>query len=549
MVTAAIQILNKGHHLTLHDEGRLAKSSFTDHLFRASHTAQVQKITDFIKKNLLTASSKQQAEYVHLADALILRYKNDQAIIKSIRLFDRFIAPYRNKLDYLEPVNKINFTKWQRAGQPIQVFRDFPKFASFLESSYLLSQLKVTRDRIRLIHGKPALKVNRVWLSASSLLKRFEIVKSKQYDSTFVIDKTSKEVYTYLDNGKGLQKHHPFLSTNTPLSILSREDYATTHKKALSFIRANERSLSAKERAQRNRKRTFILQYVSSHTPRGTSNLSALLRNPRHPFIRLIIGKDNPELHTKKREVYEAGYGWKHASRLPGLTQHGRFRSPDPWEYMRSIKTVTNIPITQKEAHQFYRFSMKYHKDGVELGKEPSFNLFHHNCSVYAKEASKAAGLFIPTEIPITEAMTRILPEWILAIGRTVQSATTSTAAWFRKERKRIIPQTIGNALRSIETGFNALVYKITDVAFATAIIPIRAFLGGAFGPNGAAFRQLNEPQEEIGPPLRNWSTWFSLSKLTVHLPGIAQEWQLKQPSTVVYPEDHIKLTIVPPCT
>ena len=66
--------------------------------------------------------------------------------------------------------------------------------------------------------------------------------------------------------------------------------------------------------------------------------------------------------------------------------------------------------------------------------------------------------------------------------------------------------------------------------------------LGGGIGEGGRAFP--GEDEETVDPPLQKWKNYY---KLTRHnLPGILQEWQRNQPSTVTY-KNSIKLAIVPP--
>ena len=541
MVSQAISLLNEGFDLSL-SNGEFKKDSGWKHLLSPSYRrSEIQKIIEY------ALQSPDKETTLGLGDALIQRYRSDKSAKKIIQAFDRQIAPLRPQLQYLHPANQKSLSKWETAGQPAEIFRDFPQFAHFLESSLLLSQIKVTRDTVQLVDGEAALFVEGEWVKESDLCRRFEIVDSKLFDSRFVVEKETREVYSYLDNGKGLQKHHPFYTTTTPISILDGEDYAKTWGKASSFIRPEEKMLTEAERAEKNQERPFILQYVTSNIVQGNSNLHDLIINPRHPYLRLIVGVDNPELGTKKGEVFEVGYGWKQVPLLPFMASKGRFRSPDPWEYKTvDERIVTNIPISQNEAHRFYEFTLKYHRDGVNLGIEPGFSLSRQNCSVYSSSACKAAGIAVPTEIDFRDALKRISPDALRKIGLQMHAWAKAASQWIRKEAGRFLPESLLSSLSFFSQKLNALAHKLRDIATAIFLAPPHAVLGGAFGEGGVAFRQSDEPPATIEPPLRNWRNFFDLSAYVINLPGIAQEWQLQQPSTVVYGNRPVRLTIVP---
>jgi hypothetical protein len=539
--TQAISLFNDGYHLSL-SNGTLQKDSCWKHFLSPSyHRAEIQKIVDHIQPKILEPSPERDS-YLCLGDALIQRYRHDNSVKKIVQIFDRQIAPFRAQLRYLHPANQKSLSKWEKAGQPLEIFRDFPRFSEFLKASLLLSQMKVTRDAVRLIDDEPALLVEDEWVKEGDLYRRFEVVDSKAFGARFIVEKETREVYTYLDNGRGLQKHHPFYSTNTPLSTLNDDEYEKTRDRASLFVRSDEADLTPQQRAERNEGRPFILQYVTSRVKEGDSNFNALIRNPKHPYLRLIIGQDNPEMGTKKGEVYEVGYGWKEMPLLPFMASKGRFRSPDPWEYKTpDQRIVTNIPISQEEARRFYEFTMKYHRDSVNLGIEPGFSLSRQNCSVYSREACKAAGVDIPTEIDLKEAIQRVVPDCLRKVGQQLREWTGAASTWIRKGASRFLPACLIHGIQRL----SHLIGKVRDAFLAFALTPFHALLGGAFGKGGAAFRQPGQPPAQINPPLHDWRNFFSLSSYKINLPGIAQEWQLKQPSTVVY-DKPVRLAIVP---
>lgn len=547
MITRSINLLNNGSHLSLLD-GIFKEGSKWKHFISSSfHRSEIQEITDHLQVKIW-GNDPDKTNYVSLADALIHRYKSDPFATKIVQIFDRQIAPFRKDFQYLHPDNQKAFSKWINASQPDEIFQRFPRFADFLESSHLLSQIKITRDAVRLIDDIPALLIEGNWVQEPDIYKRFEVVFSKSFNSTFVVEKETREVFTYLDNGKGLQKHHPFFSTQTPISNLNDADFEKTLKIAKEFIRPEERDLSPEERAQKNKDRTFIIQYVSSHNQLGDSHFDRLVRNPQHPFLRLIAGIDNPDYGIKKGEVYEIGYSSKETPRIPFITMKGRFRSPDFFEYKSCEKRiVTNIAITPEEARSFQQFILKYQRDAVNLGIEPGFNLTRQNCSVFSREACKAAGIEVPTEIKLKDAIERVMPDKIKEVGRQIKLWGQSAVLWISKAADRFIPEGVMNSLSYTSEIASAMLSKIKDIFIGFILTPLNAFLGGVSGKGGAEFLQTDLSPEQKNSEAIDWNICFDLTQYKINLPGIAQEWQLKQPSTVIYDHSPVRLAIVPP--
>lgn len=543
-MTQLAALLNRGTPLERHQDSLVEAPPLRYRFFPCYRKSKVEEIANSILQKLSQEPSSKRGELLKLGERLISRYGKAALLKKSLKRFDRALAPYKENIEYQNRENQTAFEKWVRAGQPPEIFRDHPLFASFLEKSQILSQMKVTRDQVRLIDQVPKLWVEDRWLSLEELENRFELIYSKLYGQLFVVEKETRCVYTYLDNGKGLQKHHPFLSTTTPISKLEENDYQKTLAKAKEFIRPEETDLSSEEREEKNKNRTFILQLVSSYDKKGSSNFSEFVQNRKHPYLRLIIGADNPELRTHRREVYEVGYGWKSPPLLPFIYTQGRFRSPDIWEYKNTAKRiVTNIALSQEEARRFYLFTLKYHLDGIHLGKEPAFHLLQQNCSVYFRAACAAAGIGVPTEASLGETLYRIAPDILrkpydlLNLGLQKISRTWSLLvdkAFPENFFKGLTPTWL-KIKESVKDFFNGLAAFIA--------VPFRALLGEGSGQGGVVFGPKDQEAKKLEPPLRSWKNFFTLPKL--NFPGISQEWQLKQPSTVVY-ENPVKLAIVP---
>lgn len=546
MVAQAINILKKGSNLEISQTGSFAEGSKWQHWFNPCyHQREVKKIIDTIQPIILNGPQEDRALYLELGNLLVETYKDDRFVTKIIQTFDRSIAPARPAIAYIHPNNKKLFDKWKKASQPENVFCDYPRFTHFLETSLLLSQIKITRDSVRVIEGSPALLVEGEWVKETDLYQRFEVIYSKRWEQKFLVEKDTRAVYTYLDNGRGLEKHHPFLDARKSISHINDEEYLRTWNKASQFIRPEESNLPPEERAERNQNRPFILQLVSEKLDGPNTNFHNLIANPRHTFIRLIAGLDNAELGFRKGDVYEFGFYEKKHHFLPAVTKKGQFVSPDLWEYKTPHeRIVTNVPISLNEAQSFTEFTTKYHLDGINLGNEPGFHITQQNCTVFFREACKAAGIDVPTKIDLAEAINRAAPEILRKVGHFLYAWTKASLGWIHRFAERFIHPKI---LHAIDSGWNwmiGLILRIKNAFVAFILTPIRAMLGGFSGQGGAAFVQNGQPAAQIEPPLNNPNNWFDLSTYTLNLPAIVQEWQLIQPSTEIY-KDHPRLAIV----
>lgn len=439
-------------------------------------------------------------------------------------------------------IESVSIKKWVDSGQQPEIYQRHPEFVSFLANSKILSQMKITRDQVRESEGRAQLLVEGQWIDAQEVMNRFEKMDSKLYKTSFVVEKSTREVFTYLDNGRGLQKHHPHQTSNNPISKISEEDYNRTYAVARKFVRPEEAGWSEEARSEN---RPFILQVVTSYVNEGNSNFNQFLRSAKHPYFRIIVGQDNPELKTSKGDVYEVGYGWKSSPYIPLITTQGRFSSPDSWEYKRpDQRVVTNIPISQEEAGRIRNFTLKYHLDQIHLGNDPAFHLFKQNCSVFFREACRAGNIEIPTEITFSETLAKISPDWVFKAGRMIAKGFNQSLSLGERFLVWVTPNWLG---KGIKMAWRKVVLAISDffeAVVAFSLIPGRAALGGFHGDGGAVFRQLEEREERMEAPLRNWRNFVKLPHL--NFPSIVQQWQREQPSTVIY-ERPVKLAIVPP--
>lgn len=551
----ALEWLSQGKNISLKGNEFICcerKNKFLAVFYKKHERKELQKVTNFIQTNLKSAQENNRECLFNLSNAIITKYANNKNVEKIIALFERKIVKQGNNKNFSHPSNQASFNKWKKYEMPEELYKKHPEFCSFLESSGLLSQIKITRDsnnelRPKEIDGEAAIFVNGEWMKWPQLNETFEAVYSSTYQETFIVKKNTREVYTYLDNGKGLQPHHPFLTEFTPVSVLNEDDYQKVLKKAHCFIRPQEAHLSESDRNKMNEDRTFIIQVVTTFD-KGPNTKSAKLRNTTHAFVRLIVGKDNPQLNIKKGEVYEVGYFRQSSKSLKApllKADQGRFRSPDSYEYKTgSGKVITSIPVAKEEARAFYLYTQRYFRDGVNLGKFTGFHFVHQNCSTYVRAALQAAGIAVPTQISFNNLFYAFIPNWIRSIGQKLATAKNATT----KQLDRTIgflPSGFRNRLRSAVSKVVHFVSKFFEGVTAFSVgVPLKAALGGLTGEGGVAFKT-PESEPQIQPELSNWKRWFNLSNYKINMPGVLRDWQQEQPSTFVS-ENPIKMAIVP---
>lgn len=546
-LTEAISWFSQGESVQLQDN-QFAISSTKERIYRFFSknydTQQIKAIADLIQKQLQKAPQERE-EYLRLAAAFITRHQNDWFGGRIAEIFDRAISPFRKTAEFVHPANREKYQKWVRYGMPPEIYIKHPHFCSFLEMSGLLSQMKVTRDTIREIDGEPAILVDGKWTRSSQLKELFKVRKSLRYNNeTFLIHKQTNMVYTYLDNGKGLQRHHPYITENRPISILNEEKYQRLIRSAKTFVRPGEEHLSEEQRQRLNASRPFVLQLVSSSVAGADTRFHDLLVKPKHPYLRIVVGTNDSKHHLRRGEVFEMGYGWKEPVCSLKTTQ-GQFRSPDVWEYFHcEERVVTNIPISEQEAHALRAYTLKYHRDGINLGNPVAFHLTRQNCSTYVRKAMAVAGIQVHTEIDLAAFIHEIAPEWLVQVAGAfgqLYSVTKSMLNW----SVSLLPDSFCSTVTSVAEKVSSCFHLTLEALTALVIAPFNAMLGGSSGKEGQAFVPPNTPARQIGPTLSSWKSWLTLSAYRIDLPGILQRWQRKQASTVCYNKP-IRLSIVP---
>lgn len=486
------------------------------------HRQQVQRVVEVVQNTLISNDSTIDASVQELWDVCVLKYQKSKGLRKVTRVADAIICQHRKDLEFSEKGNQASFAKWTKYGHDPAVFREFPEFAQFMFDSNLISQMKVTRDALHMESGEPHLMVEGKWMKWDDVLDQFTFKRSKRYNEVFILRKSDSEVFTYLDNGKGLQLHHPYQTKKlTPISTVTDEELEALQDKAALFERNDGEDGSPD--------RPFILQIVTSYVKGPNTNFHENVVKRKHPYLRIIIGKDNHDLGTKKGEVYEVGYGWKKRPFVPFMLATGQFRSPDLWEYMPcEERVVTNIPVSQEEAHNVFAFTQKYHNESINLGHEIGFHLGRQNCSVYVREAARKAGIELPTEIKVTTAIAKVSPEWMKTIGRGALEAAKKVKTCAYKAIQ-ILPEWFKNPLIKGYRAVAAIAKKVAQVVVAFLFNPFRILLGDGLGKKARGF----EEERDVKPSMQKLHSYFTIPK--INLPGVLQEWQREQLSTEIH--------------
>ena len=531
--------LDSGKSLSVQD-GEFVKDSWRVRVKRffdnTENTSRVSEVTELLLQKLSSLEpSEERVALADLGNKFIKRYSNSKDLQKTMIRVDRALLEYRAEEGYFHPKNSNDFTKWKRYGFPEEVFHQYPEFVQYLLTTPLASQMKVTRDEICVMDDEPKVLVESRWTSRDEIQERFSCEDAPDFNERFFVEKTTRRVFTYLDNGEGLQPHHPFRDVQPkPISRLNDEDYDRTIEMARRFVRIGEEGLTDAEHAELNEDRNFSLQIVSSYVDGPDTNATELLQRRKHPWIRVVCGRDNPELGTQKGDVIEVGFGWSKKPFLPGIALTGRFRNEDLWNYQPAKeRVVTNIAITPEEAREIYQYTMRYHADSLNLGRQIGFNLGEQNCSAFVHYAVKAAGVEVPTQSTVNDIIKKVSPNWMKMIWRGAANIKAKTY------------HRLPSPLKMVAEKVGRFVMKIIDFIFAPLSNFLLFLVGGAFGENGRAFVESEQEDQEMQPPLRIQSMWVNLRNRKLHLPGILQEWQRKQPSTVIY-QNPTKLSIVP---
>ena len=509
----------------------------------------VQRIKTLLDNvNHKPGNEKARKHCTKLADAVILKYQGfgcSKKIQQILKHFDRSLAKLRQEPEFLYKDNQIAYDKWKRCGYPLSIFVEHPDFCDFLFSSQLLSQMKITRDTIEERDGEPCILVEGQWTEWSRIKERFHIEDSPEYKEKFIRD-NCYNVYTYLDNGLGLQVHHPYRDGQKPISHLGDNEVDQLQTIARKFVRADEVNLSEQERTEHNKERTFVIQIVSSYMEGNHSNFSEVLLRPKHTYLRIIAGENVPYKSIRKGDVFDFGYGRTQKTMIPFRILRGRFRGPDTWNYkLCQERIVTNIAVTREEAEKTLNFTNKYHNKSANFGTTIGFHFIHQNCSVFVRSALEAININVPTDISLTNLISEIAPDCFRNLSQHLVTVKTIISHQCSKIAA-YLPSSVNNTCVTVARKIYDWSIKFYSALAALCLSPIRLVLGEASGETSEAFTPQDVKPQPLESPLFNWKNWFRLSSYHFNLPGILQQWQRQQPSTVIY-EKPIRLTIVPP--
>lgn len=499
---------------------------------REKVSSEALKNIQFIENQLDKLNNDEH--FLRVGNALIKRFKKNPKLKPHLLRLDHKFANLRllageNKHFTLKE-NSISFKKWEGYGFDPEIFYDHPEFVEFLFRSTLASQIKVTRDVPKIIHGEPAIRMGEGWLTFTKLRENFEMRYRPEYADKALFHKQTGQVFTYLDTGEGLTQLDPFKNAmKKPVSRLSNYEYEKTLEVAKKFVRDGE---NIEDRQENNKDRSYIMQIVTSEDECKVEknpllkNFYQLFFKAKHPYMRLI----DPE-----GKVYISGFGvFKENMYWAMQTDPGRIRSPDAWEYKTSPKKyVTNIAVTPEEANKL----RDYTSDCINEDKTPvAFNFLKQNCSSFVRNAVEySTGIKVPSELTFARVIATIAPNYIKIPVNGVCGIVTFS---FRPV-KWITPKFIQKAVGACGKGY-LCIHRAT-IAFRLALLSL--CVGGIQGKRGRALMPTLETKE-MAVPQRRLSHWIDLSYYKFNCPSLVQEWQkMHNESTVVY-KNPIKLTI-----
>lgn len=525
----AASFLSAGTSIHVSNSQNLIKNSLKENLYQffkpQKKTDAVIKVIELVKSQMQSLKTHEK-ELLSLGDAILKRYKDVKKLSSVLQSLDHTLAISRKKFEHsnLFQINKNQdlMKKWVSYGFDETIFINHPEFAQFLMNSTLASQIKITRDTVHQVNGMPAILVEGCLTGYDDLVQRFEYKYVKEFQEILIHEKETGNVYTYLDNGRGLELFHPYKEgLNKPIGKISHEQYLQTLELSQKFVRTTD-----EKEANPNKERTYIFQIVTSEVKTDTTGVMGNYRKtftqPRHSYIRAI---------TPNGDVYEIGYGIQ--KKAPGnlVTSKGVFRSIDRWEYM-AVKSryVTNIAMTKEEFEKAQDYVNTYNTN-----EKPAFNFICQNCAVFTKQIVKfSLNIHLPTKMTIIKVIQLICPEFLKVLGRALKNVV----ATIMKPVKRILPQCVNNSITWIGKGIE----KVGRVSIAFFFGLIHLLCGGIRGNKGRKFTH-QHVLEYIKPPLRNIRNWFRLKAYNIHFNGPIQEWQKKQLSTMRYKKP-IKLSV-----
>ena len=203
-------------------------------------------------------------------------------------------------------------------------------------------------------------------------------------------------------------------------------------------------------------------------------------------------------------------------------------------------RIVTNIPLSPEEAQNGFEYAIRQQNKQVQLGRELEFGA-NQNCTVFVRKFAEQAGIAIPTEIELKPLLFRVLPDVLKRLGSQIASYTRCASNGLSRAIRASTPACVAKWTLSSAEKIHHIYLQAIDSLAAFVLLPIRTLLGRIFPSNGESF----DEGEQIQTAAPSSRTWFNLSSYRYNLPIVLQDWQLKQPSTVVY-EKPVRLTIVP---
>ncbi|MCB1136874.1 MAG: hypothetical protein KDK78_11450, partial [Chlamydiia bacterium] len=438
----------------------------------------------------------------------------------AVRAQGRVLQAPAEGVHYNQPANRSAFEKWIKRGFPPEIFRDYPEFCAMLERPHQDTVIHKIGETLRWQDGTGYVRVDGDWTSIEDFQQRFQCAHSRKYAETFVVDRQTEEVYSYL-GARGFTAFHPYeFKELKPLLYINADEVASVQELGRRFKRP------AGARSTRDQPLPFVLQVVSSYIgsesdPLGlTEGFQKVFRRPKHPWLRLV---------TPEGAVHCVGYNWEEPVGLrPARNERGRLRSPDRWEFLPcDERVVTNIGLTMEEAGDFFRLVEDYQEAiHAEDVSSPAFNLLRQNCSVFVKAMLyQLLHIEVDTEATLHETIHAIRPLFPkqLQVGSEEEASKDRACGWPSIFYYTPIPLAYDLAKETVGVGLG-VVRGARTVGLNALFLPL---MGGFRGPTGTRLLPAAEAGDgDLPPPACTLFGWFSQDTSSINLPAKVQLWQ-----------------------
>jgi hypothetical protein len=521
----AKNLLEKGYSVSV-SGGQFVKATwFQRNISPFFSSKEAAKVIEFVKNKLKEEPAHEGLKaYGHL---LVEKYKN----IRSLRqeLIDLDHRSTDRGAEYVMPENRKALAKWKEAQFNEAIFRTYTDFIQFCFRTPLFNQMKATnRWAPQEMNEDAAIRLEGKWQKFRDIKGQFEGRYAPLYNEKFLYKKDTMEVYTFTDTDEGLKPFHPYLFSNSGVSIAEETPYshsiATLTEKEYQCIHAWSKLYPARE-STKNEVRPHVLQLVTNYYQKSWFDF---LRGPKHGYFRVI--KPRPSIEGGGADVFEIGFVLRHRDwRRPLRSEPGFFRSPDTYATVPADKRfVTHIPMTQREAIDLKKHVFTHINKALQFGEPAEFNFWSQNCVCFLSAAvNKVLKIVVPTEAHFADIIRlHIIPE----LSPTISEIAVTIRGFMRK----ITPRFISYLVEKVQKIFNACIALV--LTFVTRL------LGAGEGKAGERFQTIRRTGSTLFERVPNW---FDFSRFVFHIPGVMQNWQKNIGSTYIF-DRSVKFDFVP---